>query len=250
MEVKLKKFLIGFILAIVISPGPAFANSLTKSFNPDLSSILFNGNSQKESFKQLKVSGLQLDPSLYYFGETGIQENDESEFRNASLTKVSLYISGFCVLDMIALVAFSPQQDELREKIKGGNYSFQESWEQFKWAYTHPPVWDESKWYTNYILHPIAGAETYLLARNRGYSVWGSFLFSTAVSVGWEYIFEAWIERPSRQDLIITSPVGSLLGELRYHYKKKLMIDGHRPLWKRICIVVLDPIDAMFRAFE
>lgn len=253
----ISKAMISSLTTISLLSGPAFANSLTKPFDPDLPSIPFDGNSYMESYKQLSISGLQLapfprflSPSPSHLDRLGSERDNESEFRKTSLTKVSLYISGFCVLDMIAIISFSPEHEELRAKIRSGNFSSSESWENFQWAYTHPPVWDESQWWTNYILHPLAGAEAYLLARNRGYSVWGSFLFSTATSVGWEYIFESWIAEPSRQDLIITSPVGSLLGELRYHYKKKLMRDRRKPLWKKVCIVILDPIDAMFRAFE
>ena len=55
----------------------------------------------------------------------------------------------------------------------------------------------------NYVLHPIMGAEAYLSVRNRDYGPIESFLFATGVSVAWEYLFEAWVERPSAQDLLI-----------------------------------------------
>ncbi len=248
----ISKAIISSLTILFLLSGSAWADSLMKPFEQDLPSIPFAGNSYMETYKQLSGSGLRLapfpwilSPSLFHLGRIGIQGDGEGEFRKTSLTKASCYLAGFGV-GAVIVIAFSPQH---KRKWEGGNFSFQESWEKFQWAYTHPPVWDDSPWLMNYILHPLAGAEAYLLARNRGYSVWSSFLFSTATSVAWEYVFEAWVEEPSRQDLIITSPVGSLLGELRYHYKKKLMRDSRRPLWKKTFIVILDPIDAIFRAF-
>ena len=49
-------------------------------------------------------------------------------------------------------------------------------------------------------------------------------LYSTLVSnVGWEYGIEAFMERPSIQDMIITPVVGSLIGEGFYRAKRRLV---------------------------
>lgn len=121
--------------------------------------------------------------------------------------------------------------------------------EHFVDAWTRPPVWDTDGVIANYLLHPIMGAEAYLTVRNREYGPFESFLFATAVSVGWEYLFEAWVERPSGQDLLVTSPVGSLQGELRYQLRRK--IAQWRPSFGRNTLLILvDPVEALHRYLE
>jgi len=113
-------------------------------------------------------------------------------------------------------------------------------------AWTRPPVWDTDGVVANYVLHPIMGAEAYLTVRNRGYGPIGSFLFATGVSVAWEYLFEAWVERPSAQDLLTTSPIGSLQGELRFQIRRR--IAGWNPsLGRDALLILVDPIEAIHR---
>jgi|GEM_PF-5594355 len=80
---------------------------------------------------------------------------------------------------------------------------------------TRPPVMDIDPWPMNYIIHPYVGSGYYLVARDAGYSIFESFLYSALMStVYWEYGLEAIPERPSVQDLWATPVIGSLLGEL------------------------------------
>ena len=118
--------------------------------------------------------------------------------------------------------------------------------EHFADAWTRPPVWDTDGILSNYVLHPWMGAEAYLTVRNRGYGPFESFLFSTGVSFGWEYLFEAWVERPSGQDLLVASPVGSLQGELRFHVRRR--IARWSPSAGRDALLILiDPVEALHR---
>jgi hypothetical protein len=113
-------------------------------------------------------------------------------------------------------------------------------------AWTRPPEWDTDGAVSNYILHPVMGAEAYLSLRNRDYGPFGSFLFSTGVSFGWEYLIEAWVERPSAQDLIITSNIGSLLGEARFQMRRR--IARWSPSAGRDALLILiDPFEALHR---
>lgn len=123
-------------------------------------------------------------------------------------------------------------------------------WNNFTRGFKNPPVWDQNPWYVNYIGHPIFGAEAYLLARNRDYSILTSFLYSTAASVVWEYGIESWHgARPSIQDLTFTSTLGSLLlGEPRYIIKNMLI--NNDDLVSKIFVVILDPTDACLGLFE
>ncbi|MBI3858540.1 MAG: DUF3943 domain-containing protein [Planctomycetes bacterium] len=88
-------------------------------------------------------------------------------------------------------------------------------------GWTHEPsAQDADKYFVNFVLHPLSGSETHLLARDRGWNFAESFLFDAAASISWEYVFENVYERPSRTDLMVTAPVGALLGELRYQMKQ------------------------------
>ena len=76
------------------------------------------------------------------------------------------------------------------------------------------PVWDEDDFFINYIGHPVSGAWYYMIAREDGFGVWGSFAYSAFLSTFfWEYGYEAFAEIPSTQDLIFTPTLGSLMGE-------------------------------------
>jgi hypothetical protein len=107
-------------------------------------------------------------------------------------------------------------------------------------------VWDTDGHVANYVLHPIMGAEAYLTVRNRDYGPMPSFLFSTGVSFAWEYLFEAWVEQPSIQDLLVTSPIGAPQGELRFQMRRRLS-RWSPSLGRNALIVLVDPIEAIHR---
>jgi len=113
-------------------------------------------------------------------------------------------------------------------------------------AWTRPPVWDTDGAIANYLLHPIMGAEAYLTVRNRDYGPIPSFLFATGVSVAWEYLFEAWVERPSGQDLLVTSPIGSVFGELRFQARRKVA-QWSPSLGRDALLILVDPVEALHR---
>ena len=113
-------------------------------------------------------------------------------------------------------------------------------------AWTRPPVWDTDGVIANYVLHPIMGAEAYLMVRNRDYGPLESFLFSTGVSFAWEYLFEAWVERPSAQDLLTTSPIGSLQGELRFQLRRRIA-RWNPSAGRDTLLILVDPVEALHR---
>lgn len=88
---------------------------------------------------------------------------------------------------------------------------------------TTKPVWDEDEWAINYIGHPVFGAVYYTMARNDGFDIFESALFSTVMSTFfWEYGYESFAEIPSIQDLIFTPLLGSVLGEGMHILEGKL----------------------------
>jgi len=114
-------------------------------------------------------------------------------------------------------------------------------------AWTRPPDWDDGDGIVaNYVLHPFMGAEAYLMLRNRDYGPIQSFLFATGVSVAWEYVFEAWVQQPSAIDLVTTSPIGSLQGELRFQIRRRIA-RWSPSLGRDALLILVDPVEALHR---
>lgn len=117
----------------------------------------------------------------------------------------------------------------------------------FAKAWTEPPDWDDGDGFVaNYILHPFMGAEAYLTVRNRDYGPVTSFLFSTGVSVAWEYLIEAWVQQPSAIDLVTTSPIGSLMGEARFQIRRRIA-RWEPSTGRNTLLVLIDPVEALHR---
>lgn len=110
------------------------------------------------------------------------------------------------------------------------------------------PEWDHDKFYFNYILHPYAGAAYFMAARSCGFNFWRSLLYSSLVStVGWESGIEAFMERPSYQDLFITPLIGSCIGEGFYKVKRWLVDNDYRlfgsPVLGGLLAFLVDPVN-------
>jgi len=90
------------------------------------------------------------------------------------------------------------------------------------------PVWDEDEWAINYIGHTVAGSYYYVWGRQAGLSWQESAILTTLMSTFyWEYGWEAFAEKPSIQDIIVTPLLGSILGEgTNYLYNEVMKNDG------------------------
>ncbi len=116
------------------------------------------------------------------------------------------------------------------------------------------PEWDHDKFYFNYILHPYAGAVYYMSARSCGFNAWQSLLYCSLISnVGWEFGIEAFMERPSYQDMLITPLVGSLIGEGFYKAKRHIVNNGYRLLGSsvlgNVTAFLIDPVNEVMGLF-
>jgi hypothetical protein len=116
-------------------------------------------------------------------------------------------------------------------------------------AFTKPPVWDDDAWAINYVGHPYGGAVYFNTVRSQGASFLQSFLFSTALSVQWEYIVEAVAEPPSTQDLLFTSTTGALLGEA-IHAATQHMKQNGTNLFEKAFILVFNPTSVVMTGFN
>lgn len=121
-------------------------------------------------------------------------------------------------------------------------------------VYKLGPEWDHDNAIFNYILHPYAGAVYYMSARSCGFNVGQSLLYCTCIStIAWEYGIEAFMERPSIQDLFITPLVGSLMGECFYKVKRSIVNNGYRlagsPVLGNIVVFLCDPVNEVVGLF-
>ncbi len=125
----------------------------------------------------------------------------------------------------------------------------------FRNVFKKGPEWDHDNPIFNFVLHPYAGAAYFMAARSCGFSFWGSMLYSAAIStVGWEFGIEAFMERPSYQDIVITPVVGSLLGELCYKGKRAIVDRGYElfgsPVLGHVAAFFLDPVNEVVDLFR
>lgn len=129
----------------------------------------------------------------------------------------------------------------------------------FKRWYNHVikqgPEWDHDNPVFNYILHPYAGAAYFMACRSTGFNFWQSFLYSAAIStIGWEFGIEAFMERPSVQDLFITPCVGSAIGEMFYRVKRGIVANDYElagsKLLGNVVAFLVDPVNEVVDIFR
>lgn len=129
----------------------------------------------------------------------------------------------------------------------------------FKRWYNHVikegPEWDHDNPIFNYVLHPYAGAAYFMAARSCGFNFWRSFLYSACIStIGWEFGIEAFMERPSIQDIFITPIVGSVIGECFYKAKRRIVENDYELLGSKILgnvvVFLIDPVNEVVDIFR
>lgn len=149
-----------------------------------------------------------------------------------------LFGAGFATMGFLYMMpsSFTNWEDD-------GESPFSKWWDNV----SHAPVWDSDDLFLNYVTHPYAGAIYYMGARSAGVNVFGSFLYSFALSTFfWEYGIESFAERPSIQDLIVTPVAGAFLGEWFYLKKREIMENDYQ-LWGsktlgKTAIFLMDPM--------
>jgi hypothetical protein len=125
----------------------------------------------------------------------------------------------------------------------------------FRNIFKKGPEWDHDKFYFNYLLHPYAGAAYFMSARSCGFNMWQSLLYCTCIStIGWEFGVEAFMERPSYQDLFITPLVGSAIGEGFYIAKRRIAANNYRLCGSKvlgnIVAFLIDPVNEVIGLFS
>ncbi|MBK5723005.1 DUF3943 domain-containing protein [Dysgonomonas sp. Marseille-P4677] len=116
------------------------------------------------------------------------------------------------------------------------------------------PVVDKDNAIFNYVLHPYGGAAYYMGARSVGFSALYSFFYSAAISTFlWEYGFEAFMEIPSIQDLVLTPVAGLIIGEGFYVLKRHIVSNGYElfgsSIVGNVVAYLIDPINEVIGIF-
>jgi hypothetical protein len=125
--------------------------------------------------------------------------------------------------------------------------SFESWWDNV----SRPPTWDNDAFVTNYIGHPYWGATYYIRARERGFGRLASFGYSALLSTMYEYGVEAFLERPSNQDLIVTPILGSLLGAFVFEPVRDWVKRKPRFEWyDHALLIVTDPLGLFSSVLE
>lgn len=145
-------------------------------------------------------------------------------------------IIGSVELGSLIILALMPQSTT-----QWDDRPFNKAAQNLKRAWTQPPVWDKDIWFHNYVGHPYAGSIYYNMVRSQGATPLQSFFFSTIQCVLFEYLAEAVAERPSKQDLLITSTVGSILGELFHRLALGLMKKERLTFLEKVVLLVTNP---------
>lgn len=96
---------------------------------------------------------------------------------------------------------------------------------------------------TNFFGHPYHGGLQFNAARGAGLSFWESSFYAFAGSFSWELFAER--EKPSLNDLFVTTLGGVMLGEITHRLSSELLDDslsGSRRLMRELMAAAVDPM--------
>ena len=109
-------------------------------------------------------------------------------------------------------------------------------------------VWDNYHIGTNFIMHPYHGSLYFNTARSNGFNYFESVPFTMIGSLMWECFLE--IEPPSINDLITTTFVGSMFGEITYRLSNRVLNNsarGANRVFREIFAGIISPIHEVNR---
>ena len=158
----------------------------------------------------------------------------------SGLTRDTLYFIGYQVA-LIGIIYILP------EAVTGWSEENKNSYEINRWAENVGKiVWDEDKWYVNYLFHPYWGSIYYIRARERGLEKFDSFLYSALSAALFEFGVEALFEAPSIQDLIATPVLGTFLGMSFEKLRGGIKAKGDQQKWyDKVVLILTDPLGTL-----
>lgn len=200
---------------------------------------VFQKNDENPKFKSCNLPA--KDDS---FAGTIHLRNENAKFVTKAF-RGSLFIFGFEFCSS-AILFIMPESVSNWNK---SNLTLQECLNNFKRAYTEPPVIDKDFWYINYVGHPYQGAYFYNAVRSQNATVLESSLFCLGHSMLWEYFSEAFYEQPSMQDLIVTPITGVIFGELAHRATLNMGRNGFT-LGEKVLTILINPMYVLNNGFK
>jgi len=171
----------------------------------------------------------------------GQENRDGSTTSFARLRRAELFSLGTQVAGMSLLQAVDAWHTGHRPFAKAGK--------NLRRAWTSAPTKDTDSYFYNYIGHPYTGSFTYNLMRSQKASPLTSWLFSCSQSLVWEFTFEATEQQPSIQDLLLTSNLGSLIGEGAHWMTARLKKNGMSRK-EKILVLLINPGHVLMNGFR
>jgi hypothetical protein len=158
----------------------------------------------------------------------------------SGLTRDTVYFMGYQIA-LIGIIYVLP------EAVTGWSDENKDSYDFDRWIENVGKiVWDEDKWYVNYLFHPYWGSIYYIRARERGFEKFDSFLYSAFSSVLFEFGVEAMFEAPSIQDLIATPVLGTFLGMSFEKLRGGIKAKGYQQRWyDKVVLILTDPLGTL-----
>jgi hypothetical protein len=161
--------------------------------------------------------------------------------RNATSTFGTKFLRGTLIITGTELASGVILALLPKENTKWDDDALSRGGSNFGRAWTELPVWDGDNNFHNWVGHPYAGAFYYNMLRSQGATVLQSFGFAAFQTVMWEYLLESVAEQPSIQDLITTSIMGSVLGELFNRWSVAILRKGHLNFGQKALVFFLNP---------
>jgi hypothetical protein len=193
------------------------------------------------SYGQASVFAKQLDESNPFSAKFDFYRNEGKGF-GAKLLRASILTQTTQIANLMSMIAFPD----------AFNYSCS-SWAEAKSnlhrAWTSAPVWDKDPWMTNFLGHPYAGGVYYNALRSQGASPRTSYLYSTSQSLLWEFVIEAVAEQPSIQDLLFTSNLGLVVGEISHRATIRMERNGFST-FEKILTTLINPAYVINNGFK
>jgi hypothetical protein len=158
----------------------------------------------------------------------------------SGLARDTLYLIGYEVA-LIGIIYILP------EAVTGWSDENKDSYDFDRWTENVKKiVWDEDKWYVNYLFHPYWGSIYYTRARERGLDKFDSFLYSALSSTLFEFGVEALFEPVSIQDLIATPVLGTFLGMSFEKLREGIKAKGDQQRWyEKVVLILTDPLGTL-----
>lgn len=156
------------------------------------------------------------------------------------------YIFGYQALVFGVLYVVPRKVEGWTAREKRDNYDI-DSWVD----HVSHPKFDKDEWWVNYFIHPYWGAVLYVRARERGFNLLESALYSAFMSTAFEFGMEAFYEPPSYQDLIVTPLAGSFLGVYFDAIRDNIKAKGPDKKWyDKLALAITDPFGGVNKLID